>query len=196
MTDEGTMDTDLYRFFDGDGVLLYVGISLSAAHRASQHRASQSWWRQVSTMTVEHFNRREDAARFEVLAIARERPVHNLASRPKNPLRWREIRRQYGTVVIVDGHVLPDRSLVVPLCPGCGKRHTHGASELDQRRGFTHRFPHCRDGFWCRPGEKEPWQVIRVRRPFALERPRPFSDGVVSVRRDRDHAQFSIWAGK
>jgi hypothetical protein len=36
---------------------------------------------------------------------------------------------------------------VVPKCPLCGKKHTHGGGRLDQdpRRLLGHRVPHCPD---------------------------------------------------
>lgn len=70
--------TDLYRFYGSDGQLLYVGISLSAAHRASQHRAEKPWWPDVARMDVEHFDNRVDAARAEMVAIKAEHPRYNI----------------------------------------------------------------------------------------------------------------------
>lgn len=74
--------TDLYRFFDSAGQLLYVGISLSAAARASQHRAEKPWWGDVARMDVEHYDNRTDAARAELTAIKTERPLHNVVGNP------------------------------------------------------------------------------------------------------------------
>lgn len=73
---------DLYRFFDDHGDLLYIGISLSAAARASEHRSDKGWWQQVAWMDVEHLpegiHRLEAEAR-ERTAIRQERPRYNVA---------------------------------------------------------------------------------------------------------------------
>ena len=77
--------TDLYRYFDKDGTLLYVGISWSAIIRATRHRDRAHWWNAVASMTREVHPTRGDAA--ERHAIMSERPLHNvvhnrLRSRP------------------------------------------------------------------------------------------------------------------
>lgn len=71
---------DLYRFYDEHETLLYVGISLSAAARASQHRATQPWWHEVTRMDVEHIDTddRAEAERIEARVILAERPLHNV----------------------------------------------------------------------------------------------------------------------
>jgi len=70
--------TDLYRYFDADDRLLYVGISFSAVMRASQHRSDKGWWKDVARMTVEHLPNRAAAERKEIEAIKNESPVHNV----------------------------------------------------------------------------------------------------------------------
>jgi predicted GIY-YIG superfamily endonuclease len=76
LSDSGSCD--LYRFFDADETLLYVGISLNAAKRASQHRKDKPWWPDVATMTVERHDTREAALEAEAEAIRSERPLHNV----------------------------------------------------------------------------------------------------------------------
>lgn len=80
--------TDLYRFFDAAGDLLYVGISVSAIQRASEHRADKGWWHEVASMTVEKVpGDRAAALEAERLAILNEGPrynvVHNRNSAPE-----------------------------------------------------------------------------------------------------------------
>lgn len=70
--------TDLYRYFDADGRLLYIGISLHAAKRAAEHRAGKDWWNDVATMTIEKFATREAALEAERVAIIAEGPLHNV----------------------------------------------------------------------------------------------------------------------
>jgi hypothetical protein len=71
---------DLYRFFDADDRLLYIGISLSAVQRAAGHRHRQPWWDDVARMDVEHFPdvTRDEILRIEREAIRTERPLHNV----------------------------------------------------------------------------------------------------------------------
>lgn len=69
---------DLYRFYDADGALLYVGISLHAAKRASEHRKDKPWWGDVARMEIEHFASRRQALEAEEAAIKDERPRYNV----------------------------------------------------------------------------------------------------------------------
>jgi len=70
---------DLYRFYDATERLLYVGISLSAAGRAADHRGEKGWWRDVARMEVEHLDvARDEALRIERKTILAERPLHNV----------------------------------------------------------------------------------------------------------------------
>ena len=67
----------LYRHFDKDGALLYVGISLSAVERLRQHRDSSHWFKKIARITIERHPTREDAEWAEREAIHRENPKHN-----------------------------------------------------------------------------------------------------------------------
>ena len=68
--------TALYRHLDAAGALLYVGISLSAITRLSQHAAS-AWSTEISSVTIENFDNRNDAIEAEKNAIKSERPKYN-----------------------------------------------------------------------------------------------------------------------
>lgn len=72
------LDTELYRYFDHASQLLYVGISLSAARRAGEHRARHSWWGAVTSITIERYPTRREALAAESTAIRTERPLHNI----------------------------------------------------------------------------------------------------------------------
>lgn len=71
------MSVKLYRHFDKNNVLLYVGISLSAAKRLSEHHAKSWWGARISRMTIEEFPDREIALRAEAIAIHDENPTCN-----------------------------------------------------------------------------------------------------------------------
>jgi excinuclease UvrABC nuclease subunit len=70
--------TALYRYYDKDGVLLYVGISLSAAHRFSEHLRASGWASSSESMNVEWFPTRRDAEKAERDAILTEKPQYNI----------------------------------------------------------------------------------------------------------------------
>lgn len=71
---------DLYRLYDGQGSLLYIGISYSALGRIPQHRAAQPWWTEVRSIDVQPLGdvSREEAERLERQAILTEKPIHNV----------------------------------------------------------------------------------------------------------------------
>jgi hypothetical protein len=71
--------THLYRYFDQDGNLLYVGISISALLRHLQHRTSSHWFHKANNMTWETYETRAEAAVAEIDAIKAERPLYNIA---------------------------------------------------------------------------------------------------------------------
>ena len=74
-----TTPTQLYRHFDAEGRLLYVGISLSTIFRTKQHRDNSSWFASISKITIETFPSRQEAWEAETLAIEREKPIFNIA---------------------------------------------------------------------------------------------------------------------
>lgn len=80
------MSTTLYRYFDSEGHLLYVGISGNNLKRQSQHKKNAAWFGLVSTATFEHYESRTEALAAEKLAIQRENPAHNI-QHAKTPLQ-------------------------------------------------------------------------------------------------------------
>lgn len=72
-----TRDHILYRHFDAEGNLLYVGVSLSSLSRLRAHSHRSSWFRRVARIDLEHFDTRAQALAAESRAIANESPRHN-----------------------------------------------------------------------------------------------------------------------
>lgn len=70
------MMASLYRHFDANGRLLYVGVSLSTVARLSQHRSSP-WFDEIATVTSQNFPTQADAYKAERSAIWRELPIYN-----------------------------------------------------------------------------------------------------------------------
>lgn len=65
---------DLYRLWNSQGALLYVGISYHALYRAGGHSRHKCWWEDVASTTVEHLASREAVEDAERQAIASARP--------------------------------------------------------------------------------------------------------------------------
>ena len=70
--------TALYRMFDADDVLLYVGISYVVPARMEWHARYQPWWPQVARRIVEWYGNRDLAEAAEKAAIRAEKPRHNV----------------------------------------------------------------------------------------------------------------------
>lgn len=77
--------TTLYRFFDADQRLLYVGVTLNRRQlrRWSEHAGTKDWWTDVASTTVTHYPSRDQALRAEADAIRSENPLHNISGRPR-----------------------------------------------------------------------------------------------------------------
>lgn len=78
MTDRDNTRHQLYRHFDGAGNLLYIGISLNAMYRLSQHRLQSGWFDDIARMEIENFPSRAELEQAEILAIKNESPLHNV----------------------------------------------------------------------------------------------------------------------
>jgi predicted GIY-YIG superfamily endonuclease len=71
----------IYRFYDGTGRLLYVGITWNIKARWVKHHR-KPWWSQVRRAKVTCFHGEGIARRHEIRAIQAEAPIYNVA-RPK-----------------------------------------------------------------------------------------------------------------
>lgn len=67
----------LYRHFDSDGVLLYVGVSWSVMHRLTQHKTAANWFPLIRTITIVPYTDRQEAIHAEMTAINNEKPLYN-----------------------------------------------------------------------------------------------------------------------
>ena len=88
--------TALYRHFDADGRLLYVGISLSAIARLEQHKRSAGWFGEIARIDLEWWPFRSLAEQAELSAIWRENPAWNvvrpISEPPPAPLWCERLR--------------------------------------------------------------------------------------------------------
>lgn len=71
----------LYRYFDKNDRLLYVGISKSAPARLAQHIGVSHWAYQITRVNIEKYPNRAAARAAELQAIKNENPVHNIEGR-------------------------------------------------------------------------------------------------------------------
>lgn len=95
--------TALYRFYDADGELLYIGITTDPDVRWACHE-STSWWKEVDRMQtkVAWYDERAEAGSAEVAAIKAERPRHNRAHadyQPSQGTAIKELRRYLADIL-------------------------------------------------------------------------------------------------
>jgi hypothetical protein len=72
----------LYRFWNSQGALLYVGMTGDPGTRWKHHSKGKAWWSDVDRVTVEHFESERELRDAETLAIVAETPRHNVAQTP------------------------------------------------------------------------------------------------------------------
>lgn len=104
----------LYRFFDANGVLLYVGVTANLPLRLRAHRR-RDWWLDVRSMTTEGHPDRAAVLAAERIAIETERPRHNVCLNRGRAARTRRTPR------CRHGWYEPDVA-GVPRCCDCGQR--------------------------------------------------------------------------
>lgn len=90
--------TFLYRMYDEDGVLLYVGISRQPLARLTQHEDMKSWWARVVNISLEKFPTRQEALAAEADAITAEEPVYNVQHGTAPPARSDRSNRKRASV--------------------------------------------------------------------------------------------------
>lgn len=67
----------IYRFFDGDGAILYIGRTKSIGNRLMSHALEKQWWPEVARIEA-HAVPAIDVAAAEVDLIRAESPRHNV----------------------------------------------------------------------------------------------------------------------
>lgn len=69
----------LYRIFDADDELLYIGITNNPRSRMMDHVRTKGWARRIAYITFEHFSSRDELFATERQAVADEFPTFNVA---------------------------------------------------------------------------------------------------------------------
>jgi predicted GIY-YIG superfamily endonuclease len=72
-----TATAQVYRCFDGDDRLLYIGVSMSPEFRLKAHSRKAPWFGDVRRVTVTEPMERKAAFAVERAAITAEQPIHN-----------------------------------------------------------------------------------------------------------------------
>lgn len=91
-----TERTALYRLYDTNDVLLYVGITDNLGVRWNHHAKHKTWWPDVARHTADWYASREEVAEAEVKAIETETPLYNIQGAkvpptpppPGSPAAW------------------------------------------------------------------------------------------------------------
>ena len=68
----------LYRAYDEEGTLLYVGQSMSTFSRIGQHSKTASWFKYCDTISIQRYETKEHINSAERLAIYIEKPIFNI----------------------------------------------------------------------------------------------------------------------
>ncbi len=71
-------DTALYRMYDSDDELLYVGISCNPGSRIAQHAEFKEWYEDVAIIRIAWLSTRRAALKEEAKAIVNEDPKYNI----------------------------------------------------------------------------------------------------------------------
>lgn len=82
-TDRYDGPTELYRLYDADDQLLYIGITCNKAARWDRHRSRSPWWKLVARKDLTSYPDRSAALTAEREAILAENPIHNIVGHPQ-----------------------------------------------------------------------------------------------------------------
>jgi predicted GIY-YIG superfamily endonuclease len=113
------VSTTLYRFYDKDGALLYVGITSRGPNRWRDHEDSRAWWSTVAMSRVEQYPNRAEALAAERAAIRAERPIHNVVHATPRSERPTPVYRKHGQGSVIYN---ADRDRWAAVTPGSPRR--------------------------------------------------------------------------
>jgi predicted GIY-YIG superfamily endonuclease len=72
----------VYRYYDENNVLLYVGYTTQGPKRNHQHASDKTWWPFVARQEVDHYETVDEAKKQEVQLIRHYRPPFNKQHNP------------------------------------------------------------------------------------------------------------------
>jgi excinuclease UvrABC nuclease subunit len=116
---------ELYRHYNGEGQLIYVGCSLSSVARLAQHREHSHWFSNIARVTIQRFETRQEALAEETRAIRSEHPLYNKHHNhnPPPPSNAQESKDQITRqVVFRPMYKIEDAAAVLEIGPTAVKR--------------------------------------------------------------------------
>ncbi|MFD5891131.1 GIY-YIG nuclease family protein [Streptomyces sp. NPDC060334] len=84
--------TAVYRLYDAETQLLYVGITMKLEQRLADHRRKKFWWHLVERQDVRWYDSRPEAEVVETEAIRTENPLYDGTDRIANWVHARQLR--------------------------------------------------------------------------------------------------------
>lgn len=116
--------TAVYRLYDADDALLYVGVANRPAERWGTH-ANRPWWTRVARTEITQYPTREEALRGEAKAIRAEHPLHNqVVPNPDGSVRGAHLREDSPALATRRNRVTVKGKAVSPsgraTCSGAG----------------------------------------------------------------------------
>lgn len=95
--------TALYRLYDAQGVLLYLGISWNPDERMKLHALDKHWLHLVTRRTIEWYPDRASALAVEVTATASEKPLHDSSWRRRQSDEKPQWLDREGEQAVING---------------------------------------------------------------------------------------------
>ena len=90
---KGLLPHYLYRHYDANNNLLYIGITKDIAVRTNEHKRTSRWIKLSSRIELENHKGTYAAAHAEERAIKKERPIYNITFNNDYPAREISFRR-------------------------------------------------------------------------------------------------------
>ncbi len=127
--------TTLYRAFNKNNELLYVGISGSLMTRMNSHKRTKSWFKEMSCLTTEHYDTREEALTAESKAIKEENPKYNIQGKCRNKTYHSRYSRKIRGDLDLDKLNSHDECMYLSLYEKYGNRSALKIIEASRKRG-------------------------------------------------------------
>jgi predicted GIY-YIG superfamily endonuclease len=90
----------VYRLFDAEGALLYVGSTINLPKRLGEHRRKQPWGHLIASWTADGPHEQSWAYRLEGLAIEDEKPLHNQRRAPEGTVTFDDMTRAMASLTM------------------------------------------------------------------------------------------------
>ena len=121
--------TTLYRHFDSNDNLLYVGISLNEFNRFKQHMVNSDWPTDAAYTNYERFDTREEALLAEKQAIVNEKPLYN-------KIHNNTLKRLFKRLDQLGQNINKDKNPILDYSERFNKRIAKAMHEYDTIRGL------------------------------------------------------------